>query len=322
MAGMNDPTPPAIGLEALEAGLLEAGFNGQFNSFSAIFLGRFSNEVWRLDLDNGVRLIAKKPYRRPQHQDHPDVERAFYEEMAGRRNLPIPRFVADLNGVLIIEYSDLRPFSFREGVEADHSDAAIDALADWHAAWWLRPPAHPWLPDYQDPSVRQSIQNNYDRAWLAHGSRLLTYAPEFETIGKALVGHLAETLAPMAKPATLIHGDAHAENLPLTDQGALLLDWQDPRIANPGLDLAVFTTMSFPESQRAEREWYLLDRHSARLRELGCDWPDPEADYRLGVLRRAARIVEIADVEFSSLPWVFRRSAIAAVEHTVEDLIR
>ena len=41
------------------------------------------------------------------------------------------------------------------------------------------------------------------------------------------MGRLADTLAPMATPVTVIHGDAHAENVPLTPRGAVLLDWQD-----------------------------------------------------------------------------------------------
>ena len=322
---MSRPSPPVIDIEQLRAGLAAAELDAGFDSFSCEFIGRFSNDVWRIDLDNDVCVVAKQPYRPERPHDAPDVERLFYRMMAGRPELPtlpIPRFVADLNGILIIEHKALRPFSFKKGVTAMHADAAIDALADWHAAWWNRAPRSHWLPDYGEPGVRQAIQRNYDVAWARHRPRLLEHAPEFAGIGDMLVGRLAATLAPMAEPATLIHGDAHAENVPLTDDGALLLDWQDPRVANPGLDLAVFTTMSFTPEQRLQQEKYIVDRHSSRVMSHDCDWPNPWQDYRLGLLRRAARIVEIADVEFRSLPWVFQRSALAAVEHDVGDLVR
>jgi hypothetical protein len=102
----------------------------------------------------------------------------------------------------------------------------------------------------------------------------------------------------------------------------LLLDWQEPRVGNPGLDLAVFTSMSFRESDREAVERELVQAHAAHLRQRGCEWPDPWRDYRLGLLGRAARIVEIADPSFISLPWVFRRSARAALANGVAELIR
>ncbi|MEJ2087861.1 MAG: aminoglycoside phosphotransferase family protein [Gammaproteobacteria bacterium] len=325
MAGeqmMRDHTPPELPHEVLARHLADAGLDSRFRDMKWSFVGRFSNEVWRLDLDNGVRLVTKTPYRPPRADDAPDIERAFYRLLADRADLPIPRFVANLDGTLILEYHDLAPFSFEAGVTGRHADAAIDALADWHAAWWNDPPEAVWLPSLAEAAVRRQIQDNYDHAWHTHGPRLLEHAPAFEAIGHALVGRLEATLAPMATPATLIHGDAHAENIPLTDRGALLLDWQDPRIANPGLDLAVFTTMSYRAADRPARERYFVRRHADRLRAHGCEWPDPWEDDRLGLLRRAARIVEIADVDFVSLPWVFRRSALAAVEHEVGELIR
>lgn len=319
---MSSPVFPRIDFDELRTHLAAAGLNDRFTSLEGSFIGRFSNDVWRIELDNGVRLIAKQQYRAARANDAPDVERSFYRHLAERRDMPLPRFVADVDGLLLLEYHDLQPFSFREGVRPDHAEIAIDTLADWHAAWWQRAPAADWLPDYGSAAVRRAVQESYDAAWQRHGARLLEFAPEFQVLGEALVGRLADTLEPMAQPATLIHGDAHAENLPLTAEGALLLDWQDPRVANPGLDLAVFTTMSYRAAERPRWERQLVRRHVKRVREQGCEWPDPWTDYRLGLLRRVARIVEIADVEFISLPWVFRRSAAAAIDHDVGSLIR
>ena len=328
---MSEPDPPALSVDELKPLVAAAGLSEAFSTISFKFIGRFSNEVWRLDLDNGVRLVAKSPLRPFRPQDPPDVERSFYRFVNyGARSehtsiadlhLPIPRYVGELDGILILEFADLQHFSFASGVTAQHAQTAIDALADWHAAWWLSAPETDWLPGYADPELRARIQDSYDAAWRGHGQQLLEYAPEFEPLGNALVGRLADTLAAMAEPATLIHGDAHAENIPLTDKGVLLLDWQEPRIANPGYDLAVFTTMSYRRTERSRVERDLVDRHATRLASRGCLWSDPWNGYRLGVLRRAARIVEIAELEFSSLPWVFRRSALAAVTLDVGELI-
>ena len=124
--------------------------------------------------------------------------------------------------------------------------------------------------------------------------------PEFAAIGDALLGRLVTTLAPLAQPATLLHGDAHAENLPLLapDAGApeqvVFLDWPGPRRGQAGFDVAVFIAMSLTVEQRRREERALLALHSDALREAGVDPPDPWLGYRLGILRRAARIVEIA----------------------------
>ena len=50
-----------------------------------------------------------------------------------------------------------------------------------------------------------------------HKDKLLEAARESRPIGDALVGNLTRTLETIAEPGTLIHGDAHAENLPLTE---------------------------------------------------------------------------------------------------------
>ena len=115
---------------------------------------------------------------------------------------------------------------------------------------------------------------------------------------------MAKTLERLAFPPTLLHGDGHAENLPMTSNGGIVfLDWQAPRAGNPGFDIAVFMAMSYPVKSRRAVEEKLVRRHYESVRDRGIDWPDPFGDYRLGLLRRAARIVEISTSwMLSSLP--------------------
>jgi hypothetical protein len=325
---VSEQHPPELNQRALREIVRAAGFTGQISgAYQPTYLGRFSNDVWRLDLEHGPQLIAKQAFRPHRSEDLPDVERTFYRTLAHSEQVPLnqlklPKYIGELDGVLLLEYQPLRPFSFRSGVLHEHACSAIDALADWHAAWWERAPNVAWLPRLGDAELLAGIQKAYDTGWANHGERLLESAPAFRSIGEALVGRLASTLAGMTGPTTLIHGDAHAENLPLTENGqVLILDWQEPKIANPGYDLAVFTSMSFRQADRSRHEATLLQRHVERLANAGCRWPDPWQDYRFGLLRRAARIVEIAHADFPSLPWVFRRSAMAAVEQNVGSLI-
>ena len=323
---MKTPAPPQLDPALLSSAVQAAGLAGQISGrFEAHFVGRFSNDVWRLDLEEGPSLIAKQPFRSAPDPEQQDVERLVYRFLRNQKDLnpAVPRYLGELNGCLLLEYQPLQPFTFEASVPAGHATRAIDALADWHAAWWGRAPEAEWLPRLDDPELLGTIARNYDRVWTERGNRLLESAPGFRRVGDALVGRLAATLPSLAEPATFIHGDAHAENLPLTREGkVLILDWQEPRVANPGYDLAVFTSMSFRHQDRAGSERQLVERHAKRLARAGCHWPDPWADYRLGMLRRVARIVEIADADFPSLPWVFRRTAMAALELDSGSLIR
>ncbi len=263
------------------------------------------------------------PFRPPRPGESFGREAAFYERMAAYDGLPILKCLnaidAESSG-LVFPYYEFEPFSFFDGATTRHATEAIDALAAWHAAFWRT--SLDGFTDYADLAVRQAIEARYDAAWPVQRDRLLEWCPEFASLGDRLVGRLARTLEPMAEPRTLIHSDPHAENVPLSPEGAFLLDWEEPAFANPGLDLAVFLTMSFKEVDRARLEAKLVARHADRVRARGCEWPAPWRDYRLGLLRRAARIVEIAEVGFESLSWVFRRSAVAAVAHRCHELIR
>lgn len=286
-------------------------------------LGRFSNDLWRVDLDDGSRWAAKIPFRPPRPGESFGREAAFYARMAAYRELPILECLNPLDAAspgLVFPYHEFEPFSFFDGATGRHATAAIDALAAWHAAFWRT--SLDGFTDYAEVAVRQTIEARYDAAWAAERDRLLEWCPEFASLGDMLVGRLARTLEPMAEPRTLIHSDPHAENVPLSRDSAFLIDWEEPAFANPGLDLAVFMTMSFKEADRGRIERGLVERHAAHVRKQGCEWPAPWRDYRLGLLRRVARIVEVAEVGFGSLPWVFRRSAIAALAHRADQLIR
>lgn len=240
--------------------------------------------------------------------------------------LPVaaPRLVGRLEeGLLLTELPGLRPFDFRAGPEPGHAALAMEGLAALHAAGWGRARELAWLPSLADPELRRAWQADFDAGWTRHRARLDAICPPFTAIGDALVGRLSEALAPLAAPQTLLHGDAHGENLPLSSEGSVaFLDWQAPRLGSPAFDVAAFATMSYPVRRRRDVEEALHERHLRALRDRGVAWEGSWTAYRRGVLRRAARIVEIcARGRLPSLDWVFGRCATAAVDHRVLDLL-
>ncbi len=67
-------------------------------------------------------------------------------------------------------------------------------------------------------------------------------ADEVAAIVAALPGFVAacERLERLGPPATLIHGDLHAGNIAVTDEGPVVFDWSDAAVSHPFLDLPAF----------------------------------------------------------------------------------
>ncbi len=287
--------------------------------------GRYSTELWRVKFNAQLPdLLLKRAFREDRTGESLILEATFYENLAASLPVVTPGYIGRHGDALLLEWiPDLLHFDFRTGPVRRHAELAIDGYAALHAKTWNKMGPHSWLPQLADQTLRQSFEADFDLGWLRNRKLLAGYCPDFVPIGDALAGLLAKTLEPLGEPRVLLHGDGHAENLPLTKQGSIVfLDWQAPRVGNPGFDIAVFTAMSYPVKDRRKVEEQLVRRHADLVGSNGINWPDPDTDYRRGLLRRAARIVEIsARGGFSSLPWVFERCAQAAVDHNVIELI-
>ena len=312
-------------------------------------IGTFSTEVWRLRpcYDGEAAgapetLVLKRPAAGREQRSFEAFgnEILVYRDLLERTPVRAPRFfygaVDDAGGALLLleDVPGLQHFSFRDGPSEEHARLGLEQLARVHAHWWGRVGEVAGVPRLADPEVRATFGRSYDAGWAFARGFYQDEVPDFVPIGERLVGRLAESLRPLAEPATLLHGDAHAENLPLmerpgADTGVCTLDWAGARLGHASFDVAVFVVMSFPVEARRERERALVALHAQAARALGVDdWSDPWADYRLGVLRRAARIVEIAPgwprsdaLSREAFRMVALRCALAAADLDIADLI-
>jgi aminoglycoside/choline kinase family phosphotransferase len=175
----------------------------------------------------------------------------------------------------------------------------------------------------------------YDRTWTASREFFRAANPSFAEIGDALVGRVAASLAPLREPATLLHGDAHFENLALIQEndgrrGVLFHDWAGVCRGQASFDVAVFLVMSFPVDVRRRVEEACVALHAEAVRGDGIQDPaDPWACYRRGVLAWAVRLVLFArsfphedPIARSALRMVAERCTTAAVDLEVGELIR
>jgi hypothetical protein len=320
---------PNIDPIRLRQQLVASGYREPFEDLQFELLGRFSTDLWQLKL-TGVAtgtlpvLIVKKPYQADRTGESAEMEGRFYDQIAELLPVRTPPFIGcQKNLLILVKLLDLLHFDFKTGPVEKHADLAMEQYARVHACMWGKAGDFGWLPQLSDEQLRLSFQSDFDSGWKSNRELFNSLCPEFTPIGDALVGSLAATIEPLGNHCTLLHGDGHAENLPMTTDGDLVfLDWQAPRVGNPGFDIAVFIAMSFPVKKRRLREHDLVRRHYESIQAQGVDWPNPVDDFRCGLLRRAARIVEIsARDQFSSLSWVFRRCATAAADHKVGNLI-
>jgi hypothetical protein len=261
----------------------------------------------------------------------------FYAELAHRVPARTPCFhhghvdESTRRGLLLIEdVTDLGPTDWIDGPSERHATLAVVAMAKLHAAWTGEVEDIDWVPSFADEVLIESFEEAYAHNWPRWRNFFHEIVPDFSIVGDALRGRVASSHRALAYESTLLHGDAHAENMPLAptaDGGeVVLLDWAGPRRGNPGVDLGFFIPMSFPSERRAAVERFLVSQHHETMKRSGAKPEiDPWLAYRRGVLRRISRIVEIADswdaAALSSLRMIFQRCACAAVELKVGELI-
>ena len=302
---------PSVVQAWLDAGDVQA----QVLTVEHEFVGQFSNAIHRINVQTDPpnvfsrALIVKSP--RPGRRDRDPGfgrELRFYSQLSSRVPVHVPRFVfgdADAQ-LLVLEETGYREISFRGGATPEHLEVAVDAMARLHR-WGLQRSLPGWLVPTSLPLAQ---------AWRAGREGLGGLVPEFVAVGDAL----ADQLPAGPQATTLVHGDAHLENLPLLPDArdVLFLDWADVCAAPPSHDLAFFVVMSLPIEKRRCVERELIARHADAVGDVGAG---PVAAYRWGVLIRAARIVAIALVRpveemlaSAGLRLVAKRSLTAAAD--------
>jgi aminoglycoside phosphotransferase (APT) family kinase protein len=173
--------------------------------------------------------------------------------------------------------------------------AALECLARLHAAWW----AHPRLgQDIGDALTEAAllelvmrVEQTVERFVAFLGDRLPL--ARRRVYDRLLSCQLALRRRQVARPPTLIHGDAHWWNYlyPREAGGRVLLfDWQLWAVAPVAGDLAHAVALSwFPERRRRLERRLLRGYHDSlcRLGVRGYAWDACWHDYRLFVAKLA-----------------------------------
>ena len=201
-------------------------------------IGLFSSVLRRLHIEYDhveshapTSLILKQPMGNRSNRPGSGFanEVAFYRDIAHLVSVRTPRFYVgcldtiETNSILILEDVDnLIPIDWQQGVTKHHMDRAIKSLASLHAAWWNKTDSLATLPHLADSRYQYQITEAYKKGWRTSRDYFeAKYGEAFITLGDALVGCIPSTVDQVSKPATLLHGDAHFENIVLIGREVL-----------------------------------------------------------------------------------------------------
>ena len=237
-----------------------------------------------------------------------DWEAQIYRLLADADVHSVPRLLgAYEGGTLIIEdLSPARSGSQVKGCTLQQARDVLSILAEIHGRFW----GDPQVPSLQPERFASVINFNMEQCWEPfrhrYGEMLGGVAADFEWMWRN-----AQTVSAhrLSEPATLFHGDVHAENLLFSSDGRksspVLIDWQ---LAGRGLaanDVSFFLVKSLTVSQRRANEERLLQDYFQWLPERArteCGLDHIKLDYRACVTRSMLSAVMLVGPRFVDRP--------------------
>ncbi len=305
-------TPPWLTAALRDGGALDASSAVVRIAVASIGeRGGVNGETARLRLDyegapGPASLIAKFPAPRDgalgvaTFQRWYEREVRFYDELAPQGAIATPRrYFAALESpaqyVLLLE--DLEPAhrlgDQLAGATLAEAEAAVEAIARFHARWWEHPTLvdHPWMP-FTTVGLHNAgpVGGAFASAWAAVSQAPGAPLPAAVAplIDRAVERYPALLEAASAPPVTVIHGDFRLDNLFFDPSGAVTtIDWQFTSRCRGAYDLAYFVGLNLDAATREAHEAALQQRYVDVLREHGVERYDLDQcrrDYALGLL--------------------------------------
>jgi hypothetical protein len=235
-----------------------------------------------------------------------DWEAQIYRLLSEHDTLAVPRLLgASARGTLVLEdAAPLRAGDQVDGCRLPQARDVLAVLAEIHGHFW----GDPRVPAMAPSKFAAAITVNMAQCW-----------DPFRHRYRAMLGDVADTFVWMwrhpktvaahrlSEPATLFHGDVHAENLLFGEAGTppVLIDWQ---LASRGLaanDVSFFLVKSLSVEDRWAHEAQMLADYYASLPErvhndYGFD--RLTLDYRACVTRSMVSAVMLVGPRFADRP--------------------
>jgi aminoglycoside/choline kinase family phosphotransferase len=236
-----------------------------------------------------------------------DWEAKIYRLLSDAKVYSVPRLLgAYENGTLILEdLSPARSGSQVKGCTLQQARDVLSMLAEIHGRFW----DDPRVPSIEPERFAAVINVNMEQCWepfrRRYGEMLGDLAADLKWMWRNAATVAAHRLS---EPATLFHGDVHAENLLLSEdrtRGPVLIDWQ---LAARGLaanDVSFFLVKSLTVEERRANEERLLQGYFQSLSErarTAYGFDRFKLDYRACVTRSILSAVMLVGPRFVDRP--------------------
>ncbi|HRF48476.1 MAG TPA: phosphotransferase [Anaerolineales bacterium] len=220
--------------------------------------------------DRPATLILKTPFGptlpgggRSTH-DAGAREAYFFRRLAAASGLWTARCYAvdndPVSGASILLFEDLATLGLRQGdrgsgIRGSEAETVVTQLAVFQARFWgaRQPQAHREILSLTQNVATagdDAIRDYYREAWpVVEACGLYDLSPEVIGYGRGLLADPNRARRRLAEASqTLLHGDAHVENLFFDDRPAspafALIDWEDLAVGHGLLDIAWLVTTS------------------------------------------------------------------------------
>jgi hypothetical protein len=205
--------------------------------------------------------------------------------------------------ILVIEdIADARPPTQMLGGSLDDARRALEVLARFHAANWMRPDAtRRYRHIYPVDTVPRVGQASYvrNRGEFVERFGPLLHDGTLERLD-AIQERVPEICSALAEePWTLLHGDYRLDNVLFRPNGEMVvLDFQGVGLGRPAVDVAYFITTALTAEHRDEEETLLRAYHDALVAAGVSSYPFEQlvSDGELAKELLAHRLVGSADV--------------------------
>lgn len=202
-------------------------------------------------------------------------EIAFYRDYAPDTPIATPGFIggdmADGRGFLVLEMVlDAVQGDVLAGTDARGAEAMAGTLARLHGRWWndesaLEPLHRLSPPERSQPPVlaAETIDRFFDRT-----------AEDLSTTYRDLISTLAPRLSTIHGilwdgPHTLIHSDAHLDNVLWSEGDPVFLDWEGVMVGPPEIDVARLLIEGMTPAQYGEFGAVAVEAYRSALSRTG-----------------------------------------------------
>lgn len=272
--------------------LLEQALGGEagVNEISPLGIGA-SADSYRVSLDGGERwpksVVVKLPSQDPRAARTAmqlglyEREVWFYEQLAGRLDLDVPRFYRAIesdrlrSGLVIEDLSSTteRPNQL-QNAQFSTVRGAMSNLARLQAPYWgdeamsREPRLHKRL-GVEIPHILDRMQKSWSTSRMRLSGGL---GREQLEVVDAFVENADDWAQSLSGPFSLTHHDYRLDNILLRGEQTIILDWQTIGWGPPMFDVAYLLSTSWEPQLRREHERELIRDHVEELGANGVHW--------------------------------------------------